>query len=579
MEERRPPLAMGGECAVGSLGGNLYADQVLPMKKAREFTVSAFLFLMAVMSARAQQTGPATLENLLEQPGRSRSRQRTQVSPLAERAAVPDQAAVEAAQELVRQVYEEDYKIAKELNNPEPLVQKLLEASSKTTEPTRRYAMLLEAEAVTLAVSNYGRATELLSNRAQQYPIDEAQLRLDLVQKAFSPKAKTDVPLLQELHGLAMESAEMAVEDGNSEAAKSAVGLAVGMAKAMQAVGKSKRDLDVVKAAENYLSAAQELSKSIQKRILFLKNYEESLEVLKTAPDDPKANATVGQYRCFVLGDWGAGLPALAKGEITKLSDIAREDLAVHEGKPIETAAAFSLAGKWWAIADGITSPRHAAAVRGHAAVIYKAVAPELRDPLDKALAAKRSDWLPEVVPEGAYALAGSEVPVNQAGPSLSQLIWKQLDGKFTIETVLVFDNTDITLQRERAAEFVKFFTDRDLTVPLHGYSLRRAACGVDGNFTCFAYDRGTVMAFYVRAKQRTACTATITVSRWMGGPVFLNGTSVGVSKARGDGSQVSLQLELKAGINAVVLLLETGNGGGKRAKLELEGEGVSVGY
>jgi hypothetical protein len=61
--------------------------------------------------------------------------------------------------------------------------------------------------------------------------------------------------------------------------------------------------------------------------------------VLKTRPNDPQANLTVGQYLCLYRGQWKAGLPRLAKGADAKLKTAATKELASAE--PVAVADAW----------------------------------------------------------------------------------------------------------------------------------------------------------------------------------------------------------------------------------------------
>lgn len=71
-------------------------------------------------------------------------------------------------------------------------------------------------------------------------------------------------------------------------------------------------------------------------------------ERLRTSPDDPDANLTAGKHAAFVLGDYKAGLPLLAKS-----SDKALKDLAEHELDPdhVGTAPKKVAMGDEWVLA------------------------------------------------------------------------------------------------------------------------------------------------------------------------------------------------------------------------------------
>ena len=69
----------------------------------------------------------------------------------------------------------------------------------------------------------------------------------------------------------------------------------------------------------------------------------EAAIVLATAPDDSAANLNVGRFRCFIKGDWTAGLLHLAKGSDLRLKALAAGDLRT----PTDTGAESPLADGW----------------------------------------------------------------------------------------------------------------------------------------------------------------------------------------------------------------------------------------
>lgn len=105
---------------------------------------------------------------------------------------------------------------------------------------------------------------------------------------------------------------------------------------------------------------------------------------LKTSPNDPEANAAVGQQLCYEKNDWIHGLPLLAKG-----SDGAAKNLAMQElnAGPDATARA-EVADGWWTLADTQTATARVN-IRRHAATIYDEVLPNLSE-LARTVASKR---------------------------------------------------------------------------------------------------------------------------------------------------------------------------------------------
>src|SRR5262249_44077675 len=87
---------------------------------------------------------------------------------------------------------------------------------------------------------------------------------------------------------------------------------------------------------------------------------------LKTNPNDPAANLTVGRYLFIAREDYDEGVKFLAKGADPKLKDAAEKDIKAGQGGEAEEMAA---ADAWYALAtakdvDPIAKP--AFQVRAH---------------------------------------------------------------------------------------------------------------------------------------------------------------------------------------------------------------------
>ncbi len=126
------------------------------------------------------------------------------------------------------------------------------------------------------------------------------------------------------------------------------------------------------------------------------------LEKLKSAPDDPAANLSVGSFACFYQRDWEKGLPMLAKSTDAKLKAAAVADLAA----PTNAEQQFVVAGIWWDLAKSVNGlgKTH---VLERAGNWYSQAAPNLSG-LNKALAEKRS-----VVPDHPGIAGGNGSWIN----------------------------------------------------------------------------------------------------------------------------------------------------------------------
>src|SRR6185503_2337749 len=105
----------------------------------------------------------------------------------------------------------------------------------------------------------------------------------------------------------------------------------------------ARKAKDVATAARAE-AKGKELADQKQKLLKF----KAAREALKANPEDPAANAEVGQNFCFGLGNWEAGLPMLAKGSQEALKALATRDLANPEQAPDQIA----LADEWRELAE-----------------------------------------------------------------------------------------------------------------------------------------------------------------------------------------------------------------------------------
>jgi hypothetical protein len=324
--------------------------------------------------------------------------------------AVPAEAPVAEARGLVRQAFEDDYRSAS--GSPGALIEKLLATAGQTKDPARRYAMLLEAEQAALDAGDVGRAMSLIDARADAFAIDGVQVRIDALGRLLTPEARKSPERLVRLGDAALETAEIAARQDAPVPAQAAAELAEKVGKALAAVGRSQRNLVIVKDGDERQQQARDFAKAVGRRAELQADYRKAAAVLKDKPDDPAANGVVGRYLCFELGDWAAGLSALAKGDHKEFAETAALELRLQAaGKP-DAGELFALAGKWWQAAEATGLAKEVAErVRGHAGTLYAKVAGELTDPLDKTLAAKRA-----TLPSPAQAERPGSAPLEKGG-------------------------------------------------------------------------------------------------------------------------------------------------------------------
>jgi len=91
-----------------------------------------------------------------------------------------------------------------------------------------------------------------------------------------------------------------------------------------------------------------ESSRTVSRMRTQYRMVEKALEVLETKPDSPEASLTVGNWRCFVEGDWEKGLPLLAQCDSDEVSKAATLDMK----NPSTPADVVAVGDAWWDLSD-----------------------------------------------------------------------------------------------------------------------------------------------------------------------------------------------------------------------------------
>ena len=108
--------------------------------------------------------------------------------------------------------------------------------------------------------------------------------------------------------------------------------------------------------------------------------YKKALATLAKKPDDGPANKTVGEYLCFIKGNWHGGLLYLTYSHTPDLVAAAVADKAA----PTKTAAALQLGDLWWRIGKRYEEPMRDSVLQ-RAVYWYKRAARNAAGPLPAA--------------------------------------------------------------------------------------------------------------------------------------------------------------------------------------------------
>jgi hypothetical protein len=140
----------------------------------------------------------------------------------------------------------------------------------------------------------------------------------------------------------------------------------------------------------------------MQKLAKQLEQFDAAMETLKTSPDDPQANLTVGRWHCFQKWNAEQGWPHLAKASDESLRRLAAQELS----PPAGAEAQVKLADAWFSLAQS----RSAAEREGmliRAGVWYQRAWESLPAGVAKARAEKRLDEIVRPARPAAKAALG----------------------------------------------------------------------------------------------------------------------------------------------------------------------------
>jgi hypothetical protein len=268
------------------------------------------------------------------------------------RAEVPDAARQKDAARLVKELFKDQY-AKKAPADRKALARTLLEQASKTNDD-RAAQWVLYQEAADAAVlgGDIKTAFEAIDGATRFFDVDAAPLK----QAALTAAGKT-ATAPEEFAALATALDRM-VDEGIAadqyDSAEKAAALALQYA---------RRSKDVALAIR-----LTNRSKEVADAKAKFKSMKNALETLAKNPEDPPANAELGQFLCFVKGSWDLGLRFLAKGGDPVLRKLAEQELSY----PTKSADLLALGDGWWELAAKEKNPTRKTQIQIHLRPFYE---------------------------------------------------------------------------------------------------------------------------------------------------------------------------------------------------------------
>ncbi len=338
----------------------------------------------------------------------------------AAKAPVPSPQAQAKALALIKEIYGKEYEAATTPEKKEALAGTLLALARETKALPDRYAILRVARTLSIAAGSPV-CFQAVDEMANGFQIDGLDMKVKVLPHCG---AKATAERCRAIAQTGIALVHQALAEDRHALAQEVIG-------ATSAAARKSKDVTLV-------NQAGDLGKKIEAVVKAYAEVKVAKADLAANAADPAANLTVGKYYCFLKGDWGKGLPLLARSSDPTLKPLADKEL---QGV---TAAVDQLAlgDGWWALAESDPAKDE---IRRHAAVWYHKALPGLTG-LKKLRVAKR---LEEVPAAGAVAAVSKEVAVATPArpspiqrpprkPKLSKELTINLPGGVKMEFVLI---------------------------------------------------------------------------------------------------------------------------------------------
>lgn len=303
---------------------------------------------------------------------------------------VPEEAKQQAAEAKIREVFGGEFTAAKTAEQKIGLASKLAKQAAETTDDAdARFVLYRMACNLAAEAGELSEAFRTVDTMAEDYELNPLNVKTALLAKAvegnrFAGKADGHANALISAATALLEEATAA---DNFEAAGRILKLAT------TAVRASK-DPQMIR---DMAARAREMER-LKAKFAAVKK---AMDTLVDNPRDADACLAVGQWYCFIKGDWENGLPLLQKGSNDELAKSAGQDIA----HPKDPKKQLALADAWWDLGES-EQGQAKSSLHARAAHWYEAVMPLLTG-LEKAKAKKRLESLTIVADAEEKAPAG----------------------------------------------------------------------------------------------------------------------------------------------------------------------------
>ncbi|MEN9664919.1 MAG: hypothetical protein RLZZ326_1282, partial [Planctomycetota bacterium] len=295
---------------------------------------------------------------------------------------VPEAEAVAAEVRIVQQAFEGEYADAAN-GDAAKLISTLLGAERKAKSAGRRYALWQEAERTAGLAGDVERCLDIVRKKATVFEIDAVRAQIERLKDLQDGGHGLDADVYRE----AIRLAEEAYSTSMFAVSEAAVALADAAARQTR---PSREDARRLEELSGLIAATQIVTAAGAKGRI----------TLDADSGDRHAMGQVGLDELLGRRKVGEGLALLAKSDLERVGIAARAELSLTGSENTSAEQVFEAASLWWDAAEEVSGT--AVLIRRHAGALYAKVAGNLPDPVDAALASKRSASVPISPPSGA---------------------------------------------------------------------------------------------------------------------------------------------------------------------------------
>jgi tetratricopeptide (TPR) repeat protein len=281
---------------------------------------------------RGDKVGKPDRDRTSPMPPRAAPKSPPPPEPEIKKQPVPNPNQLAEAEKVVREVHKANY-AKKKPAEIQAFAAKLLEEGIETKDkPATQYVLLREAIDLAAGSGDLLLAMRGVDELEYRYIVDGLETRMAVLTGASQVQQLP--PTMRTLTETALALAEDQVEADQYAAAIRLLTIASAAVRKANSI-----------ALQNRVAAA---SKQVDELTQEYATAKPAIDALRRNPGNAEASLKVGRFLAFFKGNWGAGLPHLARSSDARVRAAATKDLAGPEA----AAEQVAVADAWWDLAE-----------------------------------------------------------------------------------------------------------------------------------------------------------------------------------------------------------------------------------